>query len=223
MASNGKPQFLKNIFLLQANGAAGDADGRFGRQDKARIASAQVRTRQPAPHTKYTREQPLSSKHPRSQNRYTRTKRTKKLTLWVEPIVKDELERIAKREGLSLSKSGAAFLKRSLQQNIDLAYSALLTPIVEAAIDRRMNARDNRLAWLLVRVAFASEQTRAIATNILGRQQGMTEDLLKNILAMSQRTAKGNITRRTPQITELMKAVEKWLGADNGNRAGNLH
>jgi hypothetical protein len=125
--------------------------------------------------------------------------------------VKDELERIATREGLSLSKSGAAFLKRSLQQNIDLEYSALLTPIIEAAIDRRMRARDARLAWLLVRIGFASEQTRAIVTNILGRQQGMTEETLKNILAMSQRTAKGNITRTSPDLREIMNALEDWL------------
>jgi hypothetical protein len=211
MASNGKPQFLKHIFSQQSNGAGVEAGDASVVQDKARISSAQVRTRQPAPLTKNTREQSLNSKLPRSQNRPTRNKRTKKLTLWVEPIVKDELERIAKREGLSLSKSGAAFLKRSLQQNIDLEYSALLTPIIEAAIDKRMNARDNRLAWLLVRVAFASEQTRAIATNILGRQQGMTEDILKNILAMSQRTAKGNITRSSPELRELITAIDNWL------------
>jgi hypothetical protein len=211
MTSNGKPQFVRNIFSLQSNGAAGDAGDASVRQDKARISSAQRGTRQPAPLTKYTRAKPLNSKLPRSQNRSTRTKRTQKLTLWVEPIVKDELERIAKREGLSLSKSGAAFLKRSLQQNIDLEYSALLTPIIEAAIDKRMTARDNRLAWLLVRVAFASEQTRAIATNILGRQQGMTEDILKNILAMSQRTAKGNITRSSPELRELINAIDNWL------------
>jgi hypothetical protein len=40
---------------------------------------------------------------------------------------------------------------------------------------------------------------------------------------MSQRTAKGNITRRTPQITELIEAVEQWLVAGNGNRQGDLH
>jgi hypothetical protein len=42
----------------------------------------------------------------------------------------------------------------------------------------------------------------------------MTEDVLKNILAMSQRTAKGNLTRRTLQISELMEAVEKRLAED---------
>jgi hypothetical protein len=211
MMSNGKPQFLRHIFSLQSNGAASNAGNASVVQDKARIASAQVRTRQPAPLTKSTRAKPLNSKLPRSQNRPTRTKRTEKLTLWVEPIVKEELERIAKREKLSLSKSGAAFLKRSLQQNIDLEYSALLTPIIEAAIDKRMRSRDNRLAWLLVRVAFASEQTRAIAANILGRQQGMTEETLKTILAMTKRSAQGNLTRRNPELEELIAAVKQWV------------
>jgi hypothetical protein len=49
----------------------------------------------------------------------------------------------------------------------------------------------------------------------------MTEDMLKNILAMSQRTAKGNITRKTPQLTELMDAVEKWLAADEEKNPNN--
>jgi hypothetical protein len=110
MASNGKPQFERFVFSQQSNGAVVERIQRFGGQDKARFARARTATRQPAPLTKNTREQQLNSKIPRSQNRLTRTKRTKKLTLWVEPIVKEELERIAKREGLSLSKSGAVFL-----------------------------------------------------------------------------------------------------------------
>jgi hypothetical protein len=75
-----------------------------------------------------------------------------------------------------------------------MQYSALLTPSIEAAIDKRMRQRDNRLAWLLVRVAFDTGQTRNLVTNILGRQPGVTEEVLKYILAMSQRTAKDTIT-----------------------------
>ena len=211
MAGNGKPQSLKQTSQSQSNLLFHSQTHGDVRQDKARIASAQRGTRQPALLTKYTREQQLNSKLPRSQNRPTPNKRTKKLTLWVEPIVKEELERIAKREGLSLSKSGAAFLKRSLQQNIDLAYSALLTPIIETAIDKRMRARDTRLAFLLARTAFSAEQTRSLVTNILGRQSGMTEDLLKTILEMTKRTAKGNLTRRNPELEELIAAVRQWL------------
>jgi hypothetical protein len=43
----------------------------------------------------------------------------------------------------------------------------------------------------------------------------------KTILAMSQRTAKGNITRKTPQLAELMEAVEKWLAEDEEKKPSN--
>jgi hypothetical protein len=39
----------------------------------------------------------------------------------------------------------------------------------------------------------------------------LTEDKLKTILSMSQKAAKGNITRKTPQITGLIAAVEDWM------------
>jgi hypothetical protein len=211
MASNGKPQFVRHVFSLQSNGAAAEAVDATVVQDKARFARARTATHQPGAETKCTRAAPVNSTLPRSQNRLTHTKRTEKLTLWVEPIVKEELARIAKQEGLSLSKSGAAFLKRSLQQHIDLAYSALLTPIIEAAIERRMRARENRFAWLMVRNIFASEQTRAIVANILGRQQDMTEAELKHILAMTKRTAHATLTRRNPELEELTAAVKQWL------------
>jgi hypothetical protein len=38
---------------------------------------------------------------------------------------------------------------------------------------------------------------------------------------MSQQTAKGNITRRSPQLTELMEAVEKWLAEDEEKNPSN--
>jgi hypothetical protein len=122
---------------------------------------------------------------------------------------------------LTVSAAGAAFLKQALQNNVDMQYSALLTPIIEAAIDKRMRARDSRLAWLLVRVAFDAGQTKSLVTNILGKQQGMTADLLKNILAMSQKAAKENITRKTPQLAELMEALEKWLAEDERKEQAN--
>jgi hypothetical protein len=94
-------------------------------------------------------------------------------------------------------------------------YHALLEPIIKVTIRKHLFGGFNRLAWLLVRIAFDAEQTRALVTNILGRQQGMTEETLKNILAMSQRTAKGNITRRSPEMRELIDAVENWLLTDD--------
>jgi hypothetical protein len=153
-------------------------------------------------------------KIPRAKNTPSSKRQRVLIGVWVKPRVKAELQQQAKTEGLSVSAVTAARIEEALQHAVNMQYSALLTPIIEAAIDKRMRARDARLAWLLVRIAFDTGQTRSLVTNILGRQPGVTEDLLKTILAMSQRTAKGNITRKTPQIAALIEAVEQWLGAE---------
>jgi hypothetical protein len=213
--NNWKRQSAKNIFQSQSNGVLSEALNAAVMQDKARMKSARIGTRQPASLQNPMRAHGLNTGAARSKNKPTPKRQTVQLTLWVDPIVKRELQRVAEQEGLTVSKTGAAFLKQALQNNVNMQYSELLTPTIETAIDKRMRSRDARLAWLLVRVAFDAGQTRSLVANILGRQQGMTEDMLKTILAMSQRTAKGNITRKTPQTAELMEAVEKWLNAED--------
>jgi hypothetical protein len=219
--SNGKRQSSQNIFQNQPNGVLSKAVNASVVQDKGRISSARTGTQQPAPQQKPLRPHRLNTGTARSKNKPKPKRKTVHLTLWVDPIVKRELQRIAEQEGVTVSKTGAAFLKQALQHSVNMQYSELLTPIIEVAIDKRMRSRDARLAWLLVRVAFDTGQTRSLVANILGRQQGMTEDMLKNILAMSQQTAKGNITRKTPQLAELMEAVEKWLAEDEEKKPNN--
>jgi hypothetical protein len=222
MASNRKPQSVKQIFSQQSNGAVVEAFNASVRQDKGRISSARIGTPQPAPQTTPIRPQPLNTDTARSKKKPDPKRKTVHLTLHVDPIVKQELQQVAEQEGLTVSKTGSAFLEQALQNNVDMHYSALLEPIIKTAIRKHITAGFNRLAWLLVRIAFDAEQTRAIATNILGRQQGMTEETLKNILAMSQRTAKGNITRTSPEMRELIDAVENWLfSKDEEQEQGN--
>jgi hypothetical protein len=214
MASNGKPQLVRHIFSQQSNGAGGEAVNASVRQDKARISSARTATGQPAAVSRTPRATGLHQKRTRTTNGNTRQKTRVHLDLWVNPIVKAELQRIAEQEGLSMSNAGAAFLERALQHNSDMQYHALLEPVIKSTIHTHLAGGFNRLAWLLVRIAFATEQTRAITTNTLGRMPEMTEEKLKHILAMSQRAAKGNITHTSPEMRELIDAVEKFLFAD---------
>jgi hypothetical protein len=72
------------------------------------------------------------------------------------------LQRKAKSEKLTLSEAGAAIFERAIQQDIDMQYGALLQPIIEQAIRKEMRSMSTHLAFLLVRVAFASEQTRSL-------------------------------------------------------------
>ena len=170
---------------------------------------------QPAPRPAGERARQPGSSVARSQ-KPSRKRRLDRVTIWVEREVKAEVDRIARQEGLSVSATGAAFLREAVRQKLHVQHAVLLQPIIEQAIRRQMGALSTRLAWLLVRVAFDAGQTRSLVTNILGRQAGVSPDVLKTILAGSGRSAKANITRRTPQMAELIEAVEQWMVADEG-------
>jgi hypothetical protein len=184
---------------------------------------------QPAPRSAGERARLSGNSVARSQ-KPSKERRLDRVTIWVEREVKAEVDRIARQEGLSVSATGAAFLREAVRQKLHIQHAVLLQPIIEQAIRRQMGTLSTRLAWLLVRVAFDAGQTRSLVTNILGRQAGVSPDVLKTILAGSGRSAKANITRRTPQMAELIEAVEQWMVADegtpemtNGDRKSELH
>ena len=220
MVNNSHPHSHQNVFSNQANTTKNkDAHGDV-RQDKRAFTRARIASRQPARSHIPMRAQPTDNKTPRSQNTPVAKRRTVQLTLWTNPIVKAEIQRIAKREGLSVSTVGAAFLEKALQQNADLEYGALLRPIIEHAIQTNLQTMSTRLALLLVRVAFASEQTRSLVTNILKRQPGLSAEALDDILDRSADAAKSKITKKTPQLEELIAEVRDWLQAtDNKTHA----
>lgn len=105
----------------------------------------------------------------------------------------------------------ATLLEEACRQRLHTQHAVLLTSIVEQAIAKQMARERSRIAALLVRIAFDANQTRTLATNILGRQPRMNPDKLTTILDASFRKAKMDITRRSPQIQELITAVENWL------------
>ncbi len=147
---------------------------------------------------------------PGSPKRSTK-RRTAQVIVWVKPVVKAELQRIAEQNGLSVSATGAAFLESALQQNLHTQHTALLDPIISKAIGKHMRSYSTRIALLLVRSIFASEQTRSLTTNILNRQPGVTQPVLEQILNGSSNAAKRNITRLTPQLQTIIAEVEQWI------------
>ena len=183
-------------------------------QDKTVPQRVRVATTQPVTEKKDARTHDMKTNGSRTQKRSSSNRKTVHLALWVKPGVKAELERIAANEGLSVSKTGAVFLEKAIQSDIHTQQEALLEPLIEQAIRKQMRGISTRLAWLLVRVAFDTGQTRSLVTNILGRQPGVTPEVLNTILDGSSKTAKANITRRTPQIAELIAAVEHWIAEE---------
>ena len=211
MANNLHPHSQRNIFINQEKATKNkDAHGDV-RQDKRAKTRARPASAQPARSHIPMRAEPLNTKIPRSQNTPKAGKPKEKLTLWIDPIVKAEVQRRATREGLSDSEAGAALLKKGIQVDVDMSYGALLTPVFENVLRRYMAARDNRMASLLVRACIAIEQTRSIAVNTLGRQPKVNPGVLNEILDRSLDDAKKKITNRSPELKELIKELNRWI------------
>jgi hypothetical protein len=145
---------------------------------------------------------------PRSKRR-----RLQQVASWVDSSMKEQLLQMARSEGLSVSQTISALLKEILRQRFHQQQAALLPEIIKQTVTDANRTMVTRFAALLVRIAFDTGQTRVLATNTLGRQEGMSEETLKEILATADRRTKANLTRKTPQLTELVEAVEQWLMA----------
>src|ERR1700726_1027426 len=119
-------QSSQNVFPRPAFAPNGQQPRRGVWQDNPTPPSARPASPQPAPLKPTMRPHRMSTTTARSQNRPTRNRQTVHLTLWVKPVVKAELQRLAESENVSVSSVGAAFLEHALQQDIHTQHGALL-------------------------------------------------------------------------------------------------
>jgi len=210
----------RNIFAPQSNmPTAQQPQGGVG-QDNPAPPHERIATMQPASQKKVTRTHTTEKNSPRSQKQFNTKRKTVAVTLWMSPGESAELQRVAEQKGVSLSQTGRAFVVSMLEHNLYTQHAALLDPIIDQAIGKHMRSYSTRLAVLLVRVAFASEQTRSLVTNILGRQPGGTTKVLNEILDSSSKAAKGKITYKTPQLEDLIEEVEQWFSERESEHNG---
>jgi hypothetical protein len=179
-------------------------------QDKDASSRVRIASSQPVivGNTPRTLSQNTKSTH--VQNRVNRRK-LRQVASWVDEPIIVQLQELARSQGLSMSQTIHDLLKEILRQKFHQQQAATLPSIIEKAVAKSNRSMATRLSWLLVRIAFDTGQTRVLATNTLGMQKGMTQDSLKEILVTADSRTKANLTRRTPQLTDLMEAVEKWL------------
>jgi hypothetical protein len=210
MANNGQKKSSEDVFSNKKQIEGRKRAGRDIWQDKYAPNRVRAGSSEPVTVDAPMRTHASNTKPARSQNR-SKKRRTVQVASWVREHLRDQIQRFAKKEGLSTSKTIAALLEEAVRQKLHIQHAVLLQPIIEQTIRKEMRAIATKLAWLIVRVAFDAGQTRSLVTNILGRQPGVTPEVLQKILEGSSKTARGNIIRKTPQIKELVKAIEDWL------------
>jgi hypothetical protein len=98
------------------------------------------------------------------------------------------------------------FSKEACKQTLICNMARLLNRLQD-----EMRSLRKFVALCFARIGLDTGQTRAIATNILGRQPGMTPKICDTILDKSAETAKKNLTRQTPQIAQILDVYDQFL------------
>jgi hypothetical protein len=222
MKSIFNPQIPQNIFLQQNHSVSSLRSRSDVRQDKYTSPGVRIASAQPVHPDTTECTQQTNTHMPRIQN--PPRKGLKHLVAGrVSEVSYDRIEKLRAQSGkkgekLSRSEVVSNLIETALQSHVDMQYGALLKPVIENAIDRRLRARDNRLAALLVRIAFETGQIRGIVTNNLAIQPGITEEIIQTVLTNSEKDAKSNISRRTPQIIEMLEDLKQWLTDEEENK-----
>jgi hypothetical protein len=222
MKSIFNPQIPQNIFLRQNHSVSSLRSQSDVRQDKYTSPGVRVASAQPVRPDTTECTQQKNTKISRIQNHPSKV--AKHLVAGrVSGVSYDQIEKLRAQNGkkgekLSRSEVVSNLIETALQSHVDMQYGALLNPVIENAIDRRMQTRDNRLVALLVRIAFETGQIRGIVTNNLAIQPGITEEIIQTVLTNSEKDAKSNISRRTPQIIEMLEDLKQWLTDEEGNK-----
>ncbi len=168
-------------------------------------------------------DQPSTHATPRAYARKnTKSHRTKKhstkrrlsqLATWVEDPIVFKIRQKARKRDLSVSETIRKLLLKALkdEESVD---EALDTESLRESVKRDNRRLARRLSWFLVWLIYDAGQIKVLANNILGMQEGMNGDMMKDILRDADRQTKARLSRKNPELTEFADAIEKWLVAN---------
>jgi hypothetical protein len=150
----------------------------------------------------------------RSQNpirKHSTKRRKKKVSIWLDPPEVAKLEGKAKSEGLSISATGAAFLKRGMQAEADMHYSAVLQPIIETTIRNELRRFFKQVVFFLARIALSLDVIKGLVKWLCRRLAGATKAQVDVVEEKSRKDARVNLGQRSPQLEKLTKEYENAL------------
>jgi arsenate reductase-like glutaredoxin family protein len=206
------PQSSQNIYPPQTNPTKQPQKSHAVRQDKGFLTKARCAPAQPVPRGGQSRPKELYTHSLRSQNPHPERVKLVHTTFWLHPLVRGEFERIAENEGLSISQVGAAACEEWIRYNIHKQHASLLRTELRHLIREENRRLGNRLVFFNMRNAFSLEQTRILTTKIfeeMMKEKGMSEEKILELIDKSNKMARKNILRKTPQIKSLL---EEWEG-----------
>jgi hypothetical protein len=217
LPNNKNPHSHQNIFLQESKSQTTtnssykkSKESTDVRQDKGVLTIARAASLQPAPLSNRPGARAfLNSNSARTRNSTRRVKLVH-TTSHMNPLVRAELERVAEREGLSLSQVVAIACEEWTHQKLHTQHEALLYPIIRKIIREELQSFGNRIVFFLMKIAFPAEQARILTTNVLKwvcKLAGLDLKAYYKMVDDSSDLAKKNIIAKSPQTKALM---DKW-------------
>ena len=213
-----QPSLKRNIYQNQSKTKNENESHGGVRQDKYAKSRVHIRVDQPVMDSDFARTPLSNTKNHRAKKRST-SRRLSQLATWVEDPIVFTIQQKARKKGLSASAVIRKLLIKALkdEESVD---EALDTESLREAIVRDNRRLARRLSWLLIWLIFDVGHIKVHTTNLLGMQKGITEEMLKEILTDADKQTKTKLSRKNPELTEFVNAIEKWLVAAEEDEQG---
>ena len=215
------PHFTGNIFQNQPKNqnrkTARAGDDAEVRQDKGHLQNAPDKASQPAPVRNGAGARALDTGSTQAQK--SKTGRTKLVhsTVHYEPRVREGLEQLAAKKGLSFSEVCNAAGRFFIDAEIEKQHAEVLRDVVRQINREELQVFGDRIVKWLMRIAFASEQGKLLAINSLKfvlRLARLDEKTYLMLVNESGHQARRNVLADTPQFKDLLADWEEKRGKE---------
>jgi hypothetical protein len=149
--------------------------------------------------------------HIPGRRKHSNKRRKKKVSIWLDPPEIAKLEAKARSEGLSISATGAAFIKRGMQAEADIQYSAFLQPVLQTLIRNELKRYFSRMILFLARITMTLDVMKGLVKWLCRRIAGATKEQVDKVEERSRTDARVNLQTRTPQLERISKELEQTL------------
>ena len=189
------------------------------RPDKYAESPVRTASDQPSTHsTSYAYARKNTKSH--RTKKHSTKRRLSQLATWAEDPIVFKIRQKARKRNLSISETIRRLLIKALkdEESVDEALDA---QALWESVKRDNRRLGRRLSWLLIWLIFDVGHIKVHTTNLLGMQKGMNEEMLKDILRDADRQTKTKLSRKNPELTGFVDAIEKWLVSDEEDLSEN--
>jgi hypothetical protein len=146
----------------------------------------------------------------------TRKHSTKRKTVfagaWIDFDTDAYIEHRKKQDkNLTRSRVIATMLRERAQDDAFARSQAILVPIIQQAIRSEFRAFANRFLALIARLTYEVSQILFLLVSFLRLYLGEDQTILHRLETQSETHARVNITRRTPQVDEVIGRLKQSL------------